>query len=358
MPALMPSSCRIVIASPSGMPAMKCPRRSSSESLPSSTSWSTTVAVNVLVMLAMRKWSARVIGAAVARSPMPAAIVQVPRPGTQTPTRAPGVEVSANAVSTICVSCSCTSSGNASSLEGTGVAAWARTGREGSGPAVVASPRPPARSARRIIGTDVIGVDREPEYAVVISRSPPRRWSRAHRACDAMPEAYVIRALTAPGSGDGADWHQTGRPFMKPVLGTGFKIPPTRGGLFRLVEDRWEVGTRRLVVKPDAHQRHEEHDPQPVLQAPCEQRAVADRHEDAGSLERPGRSNHGLEVFGRLAHGVAEECGCRGVAGDPAVVFHDDGTSLRDRVAQLAGTIVAVHTKTDIVARRQVGLGG
>jgi len=25
-----------------------------------------------------------------------------------------------------------------------------------------------------------------------------------------MPEAYVIRALTAPGPGDGADWHQTG----------------------------------------------------------------------------------------------------------------------------------------------------
>jgi hypothetical protein len=25
-----------------------------------------------------------------------------------------------------------------------------------------------------------------------------------------MSEAYVIRALTAPGSGDGTDWHQTG----------------------------------------------------------------------------------------------------------------------------------------------------
>ena len=38
-----------------------------------------------------------------------------------------------------------------------------------------------------------------------------------HRACNPVPEAYVIRALTAHGSGDGADWHQTGRPFMKPV---------------------------------------------------------------------------------------------------------------------------------------------
>jgi hypothetical protein len=66
-----------------------------------------------------------------------------------------------------------------------------------------------------------------------------------------VPEAYVIRALTAHGSGDGADWHQTGRPFMKPVPGTGFKSDWALADLSSPVSwARLGMGQLRLVAEP------------------------------------------------------------------------------------------------------------
>ena len=103
-----------MIRSPFGIPSMNCASVSSRLSLPSSTSCRIAVAVNDLVMLAMRTWSAIAIGAPVSRSPVPKDWTRVPRPGIQIPTLSPGSRLSAMAFSTMAVSAARSASGNSS----------------------------------------------------------------------------------------------------------------------------------------------------------------------------------------------------------------------------------------------------
>jgi len=80
---------------------------SSRDSLPSCTSWSTTVATNVLVLLAMRTLSSVLMGVPFSISAFPNALTQVPS-GVQIPTITPGMfwaVIVSSTISSICFSC-------------------------------------------------------------------------------------------------------------------------------------------------------------------------------------------------------------------------------------------------------------
>src|SRR5215207_907308 len=68
-----------------------------------------------------------------------------------------------------------------------------------------------------------------------------------------------------------------------------------------------QVGAPGCGVETDGHQRHRVHDVQAVLQAPPEQLAVRDRHQDPGAVEGVGGQDQRLDVGVALTHGVARE---------------------------------------------------
>ena len=85
-------------------------------------------------------------------------------------------------------------------------------------------------------------------------------------------------------------------------------------------------------------------------QAPAEELGVGQRNEVARRPEIRGRANERLEVVGRLRDRVGEVRDARRVAGDAPETLHDVCPAVRDRLAQLAGSIVAVHPDAQGVA--------
>ena len=142
----------MVISDPFGIPGTYGSRVSSSASLPSSTSCRITVAVKVLLTLAMRKWSSVAIGAAVRRSAIPCAETQEPRPGMATPATAPGTICPPTREATIWSRASCSSGGKGGRVAvalASGVLLCACAWGAAAARNAAATPAPPASTARR-----------------------------------------------------------------------------------------------------------------------------------------------------------------------------------------------------------------
>ena len=72
------------------------------------------------------------------------------------------------------------------------------------------------------------------------------------------------------------------------------------------VEDRGEVGSGRLVVEAEAHQRHHLDDLEPVGEAPAIELGVPRRQQEPGASELARRRDQRLEILVGLSDRVRE----------------------------------------------------